>query len=938
MLRIGCLINSPHVLPQLRAQIEYYIHNAVQNGKRIDAYKIYGTMRKDFIEIDFESFAVLYDNIANHLDPTRSVMTDIDTLTKIAKKSFDDTVQAVASGQGKHVVREIGKDSPERVIGNTIARMLTMPTFTQTLLHKLQTAVMAKANEALGIQPQVLQKGSALQQISDAVTKALELKEANDTYGVLRKSATLIDEVSNELDRMINELVANGDHAKAAELGDLKTAFIKSVSDFLLTKGKTAELVKNLLKTAGFFNTSGELTWDRIVDKATQAELYTSAEFVAHVKDVLMQQGLSDIEATFIATAAEAQYKIALQEKIAQDTNVPRSTIEKLQYYQSLIDEQPDSEILRQNYAITLTKALDLDPTHAAMLGAVTMELGKLFHDLNNVNYADTIVMRNAIDRKIALVLHNAGITYKMVGHIMESIQAHRNILLLNPYNITQNIVGGILSAITSGKIFGSAWRGAWDAAANVAIGGVDTVRGVTDQINVQTAVRDRATSIWRTDGTLMSALKTPHRILLGLQDVFLGFFDALFTTKSKNDLVNKAVEKYIRATSANPEQDIADYYSAFNDPARKALIESEADKIIAALNLPTSYYRKRLINEMLQGAIVTEATSVNTHRVILDASNMFSKMQHGKTPNSSVLAHITRAMASARQYLQKSAETLEDKGDESAMLLHAMARILSFSQQWMIGGMNWGVIAYDFSGMRFIEAALPRGKWRPMTSEAFMEALKQKNKQAAIHDIATMADKQVRLRRAVFGVTMQVLAVIIDMALRGDDPPEDYLANEDGTKKLAYRIAQGFPIFYTYYAYTRAKEDEPSRRRRTKPKEKGIPKKVIEATAAALSPMYSRYPTESETIRGVLTGRASAYDALANITDIYSIQGYEMTRQWYNAFVAKDNELKRNTHPKSLMEATFHTGLMRALLDKQISSSPEQEFVGLKKELTTRR
>jgi hypothetical protein len=407
-----------------------------------------------------------------------------------------------------------------------------------------------------------------------------------------------------------------------------------------------------------------------------------------------------------------------------------------------------------------------------------------------------------------------------MLGHIMEGLQASRNVLLLNPYNISQNIIGGLLQALTSGKIFGNTWKGTMDAAINVLIGGVDTVRGATDQINVQTAVRDRATSIWRTDSAIMSIVNTPYRILLGLQDIFLSAPDALFTQMSMNNIINNSVEKYIRATSANPEADIKEYYKAFNDPARIALIE-------------------------------------------------------------------------------------------------------------IIGGLNWGVIAYDYSGLRFIEIAT-NGAWNAMSGKKLMAALKETNKQRAIRDIATMADRDMRLRRASFGVLIQVLAVMMDIMAKGDEPPEDYMNNEDGVKKMLLRIGQGFPIFYTYYAYTRHKEE----RRKSRNKDTAsIPPKVSTAVKAALSPMVSRYPTPMETVKDVITGRQNInpYTALSAITDIYSIQGYEAARQWYNFFVEKDEELKRNTYPKSIEEAMFHTGLVRALFDEEISSKKSQEFVGKK-------
>jgi hypothetical protein len=660
-----------------------------------------------------------------------------------------------------------------------------------------------------------------------------------------------------------------------------------------------------------------------------KTEIYTSDEFVDYVKDMLTKQGLSDIEADFIATALEAKYKTIVAEKIAQDTNVPRSTIEKLIHYQQLIDEQPDSEILQQNYAVTMTQALGLDADHAAILGSVTMELGELFKALNGLKYTDTNIQKSLIDRKIALIILRSGVTYKMLGHIMEGLQASRNVLLLNPYNISQNIIGGLLQALTSGKIFGNTWKGTMDAAINVLIGGVDTVRGATDQINVQTAVRDRATSIWRTDSAIMSIVNTPYRILLGLQDIFLSAPDALFTQMSMNNIINNSVEKYIRATSANPEADIKEYYKAFNDPARIALIESEADKIIKALDMPTAYYRKRLINEMLRGEIVTEATSTNTNRILLDAANLFAKMQHGKTPNTSVLSLVTKRMAAGLEKIRTLADEANDRKDESAPYLNMLSRGLSFMQQWIIGGLNWGVIAYDYSGLRFIEIAT-NGAWNAMSGKKLMAALKETNKQRAIRDIATMADRDMRLRRASFGVLIQVLAVMMDIMAKGDEPPEDYMNNEDGVKKMLLRIGQGFPIFYTYYAYTRHKEE----RRKSRNKDTAsIPPKVSTAVKAALSPMVSRYPTPMETVKDVITGRQNInpYTALSAITDIYSIQGYEAARQWYNFFVEKDEELKRNTYPKSIEEAMFHTGLVRALFDEEISSKKSQEFVGKK-------
>lgn len=75
---------------------------------------------------------------------------------------------------------------------------------------------MAKTNEALGVKRTLsVVPQTAMEQMTNSIAKALELKRSNDTYGVLRQSITLIQAVDKELERMVAELNASGDHARA---------------------------------------------------------------------------------------------------------------------------------------------------------------------------------------------------------------------------------------------------------------------------------------------------------------------------------------------------------------------------------------------------------------------------------------------------------------------------------------------------------------------------------------------------------------------------------------------------------------------------------------------------------------------------------------------------------------------------------------------------
>ena len=919
MLRIGCLINSPSVIQDLTDQVKFYIHDALSNDKSVEAYNIWERMRKDKIEIDFESFGMLYDNIATQLDPTRALFTDIDDINKKAKKSFEAALGAVRTGTGKDKINEIGVDSPERFIGNAIARMLASSTSTTTLMAKLQKAVMAKTNEALGVKTTLsVVPQTAMEQMTNSIAKALELKRSNDTYGVLRQSITLIQAVDKELERMVDELNASGDHAQAAELQNLANQFKSSVTDFLLTKGETKVMAENMLKAMGFMKPNGAIKWDSILNHGAQEFVFSATEFDKNVRRMLNDPNLglnvSPSEVDFIAQALTTKYKEIVTEKLAKEGKTTPGVIEKLIRYQALIDEQPDSAILQENYAATLTKALGLDDSHANGIAAATIELAQLFRALKDAKGLDTIIFRNLVDRKISLVLQGAKVTSSIAQHFFENMQAARSIALANAYNVPQNILSGITQAIFSGAIFNSNnWKGVWEAGRNYAAGGVDTVRGQQD-INAQTEVRDRASATWRRGGKISNAIRTPLRVILGVMDVTLGMADAMATTFSQNAFINDAVEKYIKAKSTNPKQDLENYYKAFNDPARIAQINAEVDRIATALNMYDNNFKARLRNEMLRGTLVTETMNVNKNRMLIDASNIYSKMMHGKENNTSWLSFVPATINAKVEYLKNKAKRYRSENNtREAKAMMLIANTISWGLQWMAGAARWGVIAYDLSGMRLIEMAT-KGEWTANSKENIIEALNNSDKDKGTRLLAEYANKDSRRNMALIGLSGQILAAVLMVTLGDDDDDDDAISDKEGIKKLTKKIAMGFPVFYAAYAYAHEHREN---------------KKLNAMFWASLDPFVSRYPTALDKLKNVKSGQ----DAAEVISDIYSINAYEALKSWYNAFVSEDKELKKRTKPTNIKEAVFHTGLMRTLFEPILVEEEDNRYIFKKKD-----
>lgn len=937
MLRIGCLINSPSVIQDLTDQVKFYIHDALSNNKRVDAFGIYQKMRKDKIEIDFESFGMLYDNIATQLDPTRALLTDIDDINKKAKKSFEAALGAVRTGTGKDKINEIGVDSPERFIGNAIARMLASSTSTTTLMAKLQKAVMAKTNEALGVKTTLsVVPQTAMEQMTNSIAKALELKRSNDTYGVLRQSITLIQAVDKELERMVDELNASGDHAQAAELQNLANDFKSSVTDFLLTKGETKVMAENMLKAMGFMKTNGAIKWDSILNHGAQEFVFSVAEFDKNVRRMLNDPNLglnvSPSEVDFIAQALTTKYKEIVTEKLAKEGKTTPGVIEKLLKYQALIDEQPDSAILQENYAATLTKALGLDENEALAKGAQMIELSNLFRALGKTNAVNTLIVRNQIDRNISLIIDSMPKTKaKKLGQFFENLMSVRNLALLNPYNIGQNISSGIEILMASTNINNkNNLIGVINAGVDVAKGGVDTVRGQHD-INAQTEVRDRASATWK-QGTLpKNLLMTPLRISSLLQDMFLGAPDAVNTTYQINDFINSAVEKYFRANSANPDADIADYYSAFNDPVRIAEINTEAERIAKVLGISSETTKTRLKNEIMRGNITTEKLSMNKSRMLIDAANIHTKMMHGKENNTSILSFIPEKTNFVKNWLEEKNKSLKAKVGQTDHLASMLARFAAWGMQWVAAGERWTIIALDISGLRLLEIAGDKTlaffknkpssyHWTETTPEAVKEALNNTNYNTGMRELAEMQNKDARRNMGIKGLAVQIAAVTILLAMESDDDgDDDWLTDEEGWKKFLKRLSMSFPVFYTIYAYTHAR------------KGKSGTKALMEA---ALDIAGARYPSNMENMKSALIKREFDNVALATYTsDMYSVNVYESIRSWYNFVVPVDKELKKRTKATNLKEALFHTGMARALFEPILVEEEDNRYIFKKKD-----
>lgn len=597
MLNVGCLLKDTAIVDA----VVDYILSAVSEGdaRSVKAKALYGQLREDGIEMDFESFAYAYSIARNLADPTGDFMTLDDALENEASAEIDDIVEKLS--EPPPAVRPIGKLSPEKQILFNILSLFNSTIKTpaaKTAMRTLQDVVKKKALSLLD--------ANSLRALPAKPTLEQILKEIEDNQniafvkedGSFNNVETLIAAVKEEIENIKADVPAG----LLADFEIFTNSIENGLTKLVLSNSQMRQIVKDALIRNGFSKQSGGVEvvdWNKVIDGVTvvtDAAGNRSFEQIEHTFDTmkdaivnsLVKAGIDPGLADEIAEDLRENIENKIVEKKAKKLKLPTSAVQKLfkfgKFKKDNEGKEGDINIAEGNYLIELNNILNIDPNvHDKIAPSAIAELINLMNDLNSI--LDTSdpqkvavqtmspTVENLFKRRVSKILMEHELKPELVqtvARVMEGFMSSKGLLLANPYNTVQNITGGLIQTLTSGAFRNTNWADFWANFKSVFSGGVENI-GKTNAAREEIDLTQSMTMLANYKG------KNPFllvgRLAKAISDAFLNSWDAAWSSAVMNHyalttIKDVAYNKLIKSgmTEAQALNEINTLVAAYED------------------------------------------------------------------------------------------------------------------------------------------------------------------------------------------------------------------------------------------------------------------------------------------------------------------------------------------------------------------------------------
>lgn len=786
MLKINCLLDNTELMDVAMEYIQAVILDSDTKTVKID--KMYQRARKEGLEIDFESFAFAYKAVANVLDPNEQFMTTETQLFDKANKELEDTL---ASIEADPKLKEIGKNSPEKQILLQVLKLFSSGMKSdvgKSTMRRLQDVVKAKVMSLLD--KDVLGTLPPKPTLEDLITKITENQELGIQAldGSFNTIETLVGSVKEEIESIKDSIPDEFLAAFEEFTNNIETGLVNLV----LSSSQVQQLIKDSLIRNGFFKMVGDkqvVDWNKVLDGAKVDSVgpdpftkfsYDYGTLRESIVESLKKAGASQQMAEDLADAIATNLTYTIAEKKAAKLKIPKGTVQKLMMYASIANDQKglegSTDILTGNYLMELNKALGFDPDVPTKISQQAVsDMISLYNDLNKVLPQNdpkklaiqvmTPTFENLIKRRIIQIVNENGLnetTAEMLGSTLEAFVASKGLFLANPYNIVQNITGGLFQAITSGSLADANWGELMANLKSVASGEVENIgKASSSQDEIDYTKSLNALVAYDSQGNALKSnrygkniAKHVAKLIKRVSDLLLNSFDAFYSAAVMNNYALTTIRSMAMAKAKkegmSPEDSLAfvegiirAYLGEIRDTATvKQTIEGVAERIEELVNSgmtnPTDIENQiikefgtgrvamnafqtvmimramgrsplternlasRLFYEVSRGTLVNDFSLTDQASIISRITNDMSLTLLGKKTNSEAFPLLNIAPRATESVLK----TIKEKADQDKLRgEHGVPDVIIeyIVKQAMLfasGAARWGVIGMNYTGI----------------------------------------------------------------------------------------------------------------------------------------------------------------------------------------------------------------------------------------------
>jgi hypothetical protein len=300
-IKLNCLIsNTPYFNTAVEAT-KYFAGQQIENKKPVDVNTLYGIARNGGLEIDRESFAVVYDKAFGEFnDKDFTSSEDVEDWGGASYREIINDAVRKAVGNPTETTKEIGSLSPEDAVVKAVESLFSAQfpnenTEEKSIMRDLQDIMKKYVGTLIDKTPK------SKTSIHDTLKSffASESQSFKTLKGTINNLETLHEEIKNAISQFVEdlsnkELSEKFTEEKRQELVDKYTEFVKpimdGVYDIVLSKGEQNKLLNNVLSQANllingenFLNKNGGISWAKVGGENGNPDLVQQK-----VKEILM--------------------------------------------------------------------------------------------------------------------------------------------------------------------------------------------------------------------------------------------------------------------------------------------------------------------------------------------------------------------------------------------------------------------------------------------------------------------------------------------------------------------------------------------------------------------------------------------------------------------------------------------------------------------------
>ena len=477
-LGINCLIKNTQLHQIVKDAVNTLGDMYVAAGSIPTVKDIWKELRANGIEVDVSTVGYIY---STELSTKSNEFYQVDEVEEQSSSAFAKAINKIMNRQG--TLLTIGEESPVEMVANSLSKLYNSLFQVQNIksVQRDLQDVLLKGMKRMLPSNSTVQKS---QNFDEVVNEALVNKSKGilDINGNLNSLKEMHSELKKELERYVKE-IEKSDSFEAAKFRDYVNEIMNSSYQLMLSKTEASDVVIDALKSfderfvkeVNATDKNGNKikreipNWNQItkqVKSVTDIENMVEAVFKSKT-DAAGNRIYSDEDVDIIKTSLSKEFQTVFQKNIVERaSNVLNNKLKEKpsknqrEQFERLAELQSLGAFNDQKFNPLIYKALgvsELPIESMRQIEAVTETINKLLDNVKNPMQANLLFRQltsdiNLIVQKNITTSDNklANVALKTIRHFNLYTQAALNGILMNMFNMVQNVTANTMQMISS--------------------------------------------------------------------------------------------------------------------------------------------------------------------------------------------------------------------------------------------------------------------------------------------------------------------------------------------------------------------------------------------------------------------------------------------------------------------------------------------------------